>query len=255
MRVPLAVFIVLASCLRAAAMLPSAPLPPSQPRPTAPVIIDPGHGGGDLGAVVRGVQEKDIALTVARKVRDRLTSWTPVMLTREDDHYVTLDRRVVEAADWDGALFVSIHLNQVRSRRSAGAVVYSFGATRRGHHFRRRHRKVPWMPAPPRVESRGGDALARDIVAELRRDGVNAKQARSDYYVLKEPAEPSVLVELGYLSNPAEAKRLTDPAYQDRLADSLAKAIHAFAVQRAVRGQEPVAAALADAPAAATKSL
>ncbi len=255
MRVPLVVFIVVGACLRAAAMLPAAPQPPSQPRPTAPVILDPGHGGGDLGAVVHGIQEKDIALAVARKVRDRLTAWTPVMLTREDDHYVTLDRRVVDAADWDGALFVSIHLNQVRSRRSAGAVVYSFGATGSRRRSRRRHRKVPWMPAPPRVESRGGDALARAIVTELRRDGVNAKQARSDYYVLKEPAEPSVLVELGYLSNPAEAKRLTDPAYQDRLADSLAKAIHAFAVARAVRGQAPVAAALAEAPAAAAKNL
>jgi N-acetylmuramoyl-L-alanine amidase len=250
MRVRLAVLLASALCAPASAMLPSAPMPPSEARPSAPLILDPGHGGDDLGAVVHGVQEKDIALAVARKLRDRLKSAMPVMLTREDDTYVTLDRRVVDAVDWDGALFVSIHLNQTRSKKNSGAVVYSFGAMPRGRHqhrYHRRHPRVPLMPAPPRVEARDSDRLAGELVAGMRRDGFRVEQAKSDFYVLKDPTHPSVLIELGYLSNPEEAKRLNDPAYQDKIADSLAKVLQSFALEHGERSPE---AATAELPAA-----
>lgn len=223
----------------AAAMFAAAPLPLPADRPLAPVILDPGHGGHDLGAVAHGVREKDVALAVARKLRDRLKGGMPVELTRDRDVFVPLDRRVVDSVDWDGALFVSIHLNQVRDRRLRGALVYSYGPDRTYHRRRRRrHRRlVPPMPAPPRVEAREGGDLARDIVAEMREDGFRVAQKRSDYYVLKNPGTPSVLVELGYLSNAAEAARLSDPAYQDRLADSLAKAIARYRDERAARAE------------------
>jgi N-acetylmuramoyl-L-alanine amidase len=255
MRVPLAVLVAFASCSPAVAMLPSAPILPSQSRPLAPVILDPGHGGDDLGAVAHGVREKDVALAVARKLRDRLQSAMPVMLTRDDDRYVTLDNRVVDAVDWDGALFVSIHLNQVRDKRTSGAIVYSFGALpvskRRLHeHLHRRHPRVPMMPAPPRVESRDSAALAGALVRGMRQDGFRVQQAKNDYYVLKDPSQPSILIELGYLSNADEAKRLSDPAYQDKIADSMAKALTEFAAQSAVRGEEePVAVPAAPVPA------
>jgi|GEM_PF-1913355 len=255
MRVPLAVFIASVLCVPAGAMLPAAPMPPSESRPIAPLILDPGHGGDDLGAVVHGIQEKDIALAVARKLRDRLKTAMPVMLTREDDHYVTLDDRVVDAVDWDGAMFVSIHLNQVRSKKNAGAVVYSFGAMpfeRHHHRPHRRHPRVPQMPAPPRVEARDSDELASALVAGMRADGFRVSQAKNDFYVLKDPAQPSVLIELGYLSNPQEAKNLADPAYQDKIADTLAKVLQAYALNRAVRAQDAAApaAAVVTAPAA-----
>jgi N-acetylmuramoyl-L-alanine amidase len=240
-------------CSPALAMLPAAPVLPTEARPASPLILDPGHGGDDLGAVVHGVQEKDIALAVARKLRDRLKSAMPVMLTREDDTYVTLDRRVVDAVDWDGALFVSIHLNQVRSKKSSGAVVYSFGAMpggRHHHRYHRRHPKVPLMPAPPRVEARDSDDLASAIVSGMRGDGFRIEQAKSDFYVLKDPTHPSVLIELGYLSNPDEAKRLNDPAYQDKLADSLAKVLRAFSAEHAVRAEDTATAQVATAPKA-----
>jgi len=238
-------------------MLPSAPLPPSDARPVSPVILDPGHGGDDLGAVVHGLREKDIALAVARKLRDRLQPGMHVMLTRDDDNYVTLDRRVIDAVDWDGAMFVSIHLNQVTSHKSSGAIVYSFGSLPgRRHHrhrFHRRHPEVPMMPSPPRVDASESSELAEAIVDSLRQDGIAVRHAKSDYYVLKDPAQPSVLIELGYLSNPAEAKRLADPAYQDKLADAIAKALSAYGADRAVRAADsadlpPAPAVLAAAP-------
>lgn len=235
---------VLAASLAApaAAKYSAAPLPPSAARPATPVILDPGHGGDDLGAVVKGAREKDIALAVALKLRDRIKGDMPVVLTREDDNYVTLDRRVVNSVDWNGAVFVSIHLNQVRDKRLSGAVVYSYGPDKNHYrHPRRRlhHPLVPPMPAPPRVEARESAFLADAVTRSLRAGGFRAEEETSDYYVLKNPAQPSILVEIGYLSNPDEAARLKDPAYQDKLADSMAKAIKTYALERSLRAEAP----------------
>jgi N-acetylmuramoyl-L-alanine amidase len=221
----------------ATARIPSAPAPAPADLPLAPVIIDPGHGGHDLGAVAHGLREKDIALAVARKVRDRLKADVPVMMTRDSDRFVTLDRRLLDSVDWSGALFVSIHLNEVRNPRTHGATVYSYGPDRsaRKPHRKPRHRYVPPMPAPPRVDSIAGADLARDVARSLRRAGVRAETRRSDYYVLKNPGTPSILVELGYLSNAHEARRLDDPAYQDRLAGALARAIESYDQTRALQ--------------------
>lgn len=240
----------IALSLPAAAMPPAPSSLPADARPQVPIIIDPGHGGDDLGAVVRGVREKDIALAVALKLRDRLKADVPVRMTRDSDEYISLDRRVMDAVDWDGALFVSIHVNQVPASKRSGAIVYSFATqrVRRHFHFHRRHPKVPAMPAPPRVESRQSDELAGAVVAELRRDGFRVEKSKSDYYVLKNPSQPSILIELGYLSNRAEAARLKDPAYQDKIATSLAKAISSFAENRAIRTADSAAGPSPAAP-------
>src|SRR3954447_6168198 len=97
MRIHLLASAVLAACLAApaAAMHTAAPLPPSVARPLTPVILDPGHGGNDFGAVVKDLQEKNIALAVARKLRDRIKGDMPVMLTRDDDTFIGLDHRVI----------------------------------------------------------------------------------------------------------------------------------------------------------------
>lgn len=226
----------LSAAVSAEAMLPGAPVPATVERPFPPVILDPGHGGDDLGAVVKGVREKDVALAMALKLRARLTRGAelPVLLTRDGDFYVPLDRRVVDSVDWSGAVFVSLHLNQVKSKKMTGAVIYTYGPEKRRAWRRKRHPSVPPMPAPPRGQTRESEALSHEIVRALRGDGVRAKTAKSDYYVLKNPAQPSVLVELGYLSNPDEHARLIDPAYQERLVEALAKAIEGYAESRAL---------------------
>ena len=234
----------LAACLAApvSAMYTAAPLPPAADRPITPVILDPGHGGDDLGAVVKGLQEKDIALTVGLKLRDRIKNDMPVMMTRDSDRYVTLNDRIVDSVDWNGAVFVSIHLNQVRDKRLAGATIYSYGAEKsRGSRRRPRHRKVPPMPAPPGVDAKESDFLAGAMVKAMRGDGFRVEKAKSDYYVLKNPAQPSILVEIGYLSNPAEAARLNDPAYQNKLVETMAKAIESYAAGRSLRAERTTA--------------
>jgi N-acetylmuramoyl-L-alanine amidase len=236
----------LACCLAApsSAMYSAAPLPASADRPLTPVILDPGHGGDDFGAVVKGLQEKDIALAVTLKLRDRIKGVMPVLLTRDSDRFVKLNDRIVDSVDWNGAVFVSIHLNQVRDKRLSGAVVYSYGAeTRRRPPHRRRHRKVPPMPAPPGVDAKESSFLAGAMVKAMRVDGFRVEQSKADYYVLKNPAQPSVLIEIGYLSNPEEAARLNDPAYQDKLVETMAKAIETYASERSLRAETTTASA------------
>jgi N-acetylmuramoyl-L-alanine amidase len=243
---------LLAACLAApaSAMHDAASLPWAANRPATPVIIDPGHGGDDLGAVVKGLQEKNIALAVALKLRDKIKGDMPVVLTRENDNYVTLDNRLVESVDWNGAVFVSIHLNKVRNKKLSGAVVYSFGPQKRGSWIRRhKHPKVPPMPAPPGIEAKESAYLAASMVKTMRAGGFRVEDAKSDYYVLKNPAQPSVLIEIGYLSNPEEAARLNDPAYQDKLVAAMATAIKAYANDRSTRAETKTASAAAPAPA------
>jgi N-acetylmuramoyl-L-alanine amidase len=121
------VFITFAVSTPAWSMRNAAPTSSVTNQPSTPVIIDPGHGGQDLGAVVKGLQEKSIALAVSWKLRDRIKDRIPVVMTREDDTYVTLDDRLVKAVDLNGAVFISIHLNHVRNKKLHGATVFSYG--------------------------------------------------------------------------------------------------------------------------------
>jgi N-acetylmuramoyl-L-alanine amidase len=219
------------------AMHPSSPMPLGPDEPMTPVILDPGHGGDDEGAIVHGLMEKDIALVFAHKLKARLArnADLPVVLTRETDRYVTLDERLVDCVDMRGSIFVSLHLNQVKGKKAAGAVVYSYGPELHRAWRKRSHPSVPPMPAAPKGQASDGERLARTFSRVLRDDGFVAESSKSDYYVLKNPAAPSVLIELGYLNNPVEAAKLSDPAYQDKMVDSLAKAIEEYATLRTLR--------------------
>jgi N-acetylmuramoyl-L-alanine amidase len=220
----------------ARALHPAAPTGHDEPRPLAPVILDAGHGGDDLGAVVNGLKEKDIALAFARKLRARLhAASVPVTLTRDEDAFVPLDRRVVDSVDWSGSAFVSLHLNEVKSRRMSGVVIYSYGPERLKKWRKKRHPSVPPMPAPPRSQAAESAALSRALGRALRDGGFRVENDKSDYYVLKNPAQPSVLVELGYLSNPEEAAKLVDPAYQDRMVEVIARALETWSSERVLR--------------------
>lgn len=223
----------------ASAMRPSNPILPAPDRPMSPVILDAGHGGDDEGAIVRGVKEKDLALIFAKKLKARLARNRdlPVVMTREDDRYVTLDDRLVDSVDQGGSIFVSLHLNQVKGKKAAGAIVYSYGPEKLKKWRKRRLPSVPPMPAPPRVTAGDSERLSRTFSRSLRADGFIARSAKSDYYVLKNPAAPSVLIELGYLNNPGEAAKLADSAYQDKMVDSLAKAIEQYSTDHTLRAE------------------
>ena len=158
---------------------------------------------------------------------------------------MTLDNRLVKSVDRSGSIFVSLHINQVKGKKAAGAIVYSYGPEVLRAWRKRRHPSVPPMPAPPKGQASDSARLARAFSKTLRGDGFIAEASKSDYYVLKNPASPSVLIELGYLNNPDEAAKLTDSAYQDKMVDSLAKAIEEYTIKHFARAGTPVAAQVA----------
>ena len=228
---PLAALLALLLCAPAFALYESPAVTPAQPAAAKPlaVILDPGHGGNDLGAVVKGRREKDIALAISLKIKKKLEELgAPVKITRDNDVFIPLDERVADGTGWDGRVFVSLHLNAVRSKKAHGISVYAFGKDR--HHIKRRRRrhKVPPLGAPPEEEARASNELAEAVVGSLRAQGYDAAQAKAAFYVLKNPAVPSVLIELGYLSNPKEAAKLADDAYQGQLAEAVAVSLQSY---------------------------
>lgn len=183
------------------------------------IIIDPGHGGPDGGAVGGEVLEKDIALKIALKVRDYLQQQGAlVQLTREDDRDLASDgttgysRRKVEDLrnrveyinDSNSDFFISIHLNAIPSPRWSGAQTFYF---------------------PSYMEN---ERAAKFIQDELRRNLENtSRKAKpiNTVYLLKHAKKPGVLVEVGFLSNQQERELLSNEKYQEKVAISVYKGV------------------------------
>ena len=170
----------------------------------AKVIIDPGHGGRDPGAIpVDGLpMEKDVALAIARAIHGKEPNLPGVQFayTRLGDQTVDLDTRVKFANDTKADLFVSIHLNADEQRKGRGAETYCY---------------------PGSIE---GQKLATAVQAslvwntELRDRGV--KQA--EFYVLRNTTMPAILVEAGFIGGfPDEAKYVTRPETISKIAESI----------------------------------
>ncbi|HLW47983.1 MAG TPA: N-acetylmuramoyl-L-alanine amidase family protein [bacterium] len=167
------------------------------------VIIDPGHGGSDGGAVgPSGLREADVALAIARLVHDDLAGQDiSSVMTRTDDSTLPLEERPDLAVRNGGIVFVSIHANGSRSIGSAGTETYY---------------KTP-----------ASQALARVMQAEVTQAlGEPDRGVRTaDFYVLVNTPMPAVLVETAFITNPSEEAMLRDPAVQQRIADAIARAI------------------------------
>ena len=169
------------------------------------ICIDAGHGGKDPGACAGGVREKDIALDVAKKIRAHLQAvGYGVILTREQDKFVSLGNRAAEANMWGADLFVSVHCNSAPNSSANGMEVYvhtSRGAdsTRAAHAIYDR-----LLPA-----------------SGLRGRGVKSK----DLAVLRETAMPAVLVELGFISSDNDRAKLVSDEWQERAAEAIAAGI------------------------------
>lgn len=174
------------------------------PRGFSTVILDAGHGGRDSGAVAgaNGVQEKDLALDTVKRVQRKLAGRVKVVLIRSGDEFVDLDERVRLASQRDGAILLSIHYNAGPSGWN-GPENY-------------------WW----RVDSNGlATRLQRELEKASPFNGPNRGKVRRRLRLTRNPNIPSVLVECGYLSYPAEASRCADPGYRDQLASAIARAV------------------------------
>jgi N-acetylmuramoyl-L-alanine amidase len=209
------------------------------------VIVDAGHGGKDPGAVNKwGLQEKDITLAVALRLRDYLNEHSSysVVMTRDDDTYPTLPERAQIANRYQAreSLFVSVHCNASTSGAAHGAETYVYDneasdekaarvATREnaGTDFSldfifadlRRRAMAPFTNT---LAEKIQDALVRSVKVQDRR------VQRGPFYVLFYPNMPSVLVEIGFITNYEEQKLLASPAYQKKIAEAIGSAVVSF---------------------------
>jgi len=194
--------------LRTAAQ-PPVVIPPRRPRPEAKalVVVDAGHGGDDPGTISAGhIYEKDINLEVARRVAALLEQrGLTVVMTRQQDRFIELEERAEIANRRNADLFVSIHADSAPNREVQGFTVY-----------------VARGASPDSYKA--AQAISRALAGAVS-DTRGIREA--DYRVLVSSTCPAVLVELGYLSNATEARRLQDSAYQARLAQALADGISA----------------------------
>jgi N-acetylmuramoyl-L-alanine amidase len=213
--------------------------------PAAPggviVVIDPGHGGTDSGAVAQGVIEKDLNLDVGLRVaRVLAASGLQVRLTREDDHFVPLETRVEMANALPGAIFVSIHFNDAQgegraTNRASGIETYYSGVKQVAPAsdfiwtslFRGAKPAANWNPADAvRAGALLADSIQHSLIANTSATDRGIKEA--GLYVTRRVRGPAVLVEGGFVSHPQEARLLQDPVYRQRIANSIAEGIVKF---------------------------
>jgi N-acetylmuramoyl-L-alanine amidase len=206
----------LASARRFDRDTPAAPGPPLSGETV--VIVDAGHGGRDPGAEgVGGILEKDVVLAISRVVAEHLLARLPVsvVLTRADDSFVPLDRRLALPTE-GAALFLSLHANACEHPSARGLEVFYGGGPVRA---------AGGEGGSPRAVALGralGDALATRV------GGMRGDARPGGFAVLVRNPVPSALVELGYLTHPEDATRAQDPAYQALLADAIVDGVETF---------------------------
>lgn len=230
-----------------------APLPgPVPDRPADPrrvIVIDPGHGGVDPGALGREHHEKEIVLAAAKTLARRLeqTGRYKVVLTRDRDVFVRLRDRIAIARRAGADMFVSLHADSIDDKSLRGLSVYTLSETASDDEAAQLAATENKVDIIAGIDLSDQAPEVTDILIDLAQRRTKNLSARLASYmveemgsvtpllkrahrfagfaVLKAPDVPSVLVELGFLSNPTDHKNLESPAYRDRIAEGLARSI------------------------------
>lgn len=239
-------------------MLPAVPIPILPPAPRRPnglhvVVIDPGHGGIDPGASgTSGVHEKDITLEAARELKRLLdqTHHFKTVLTRDSDVFLPLRQRVAIARANHADLFISLHADSIEGSRLSGSSVYTLSdkaSDAEAAALAAKENKADSIAGanlsayPEEVAGILIDLAQREtrtdsmkyahtLVIQLDESGrVLEHSVRSaGFAVLKAPDVPSVLLEMGYLSNPGEERELRDPRYRAKLMAAIKRSIELY---------------------------
>lgn len=230
------------------------------------VVLDPGHGGKDMGACDNGAMEKNINLSVAKKLKSLINKrlkGVKVVMTREDDRYLTLQERADIANKSDGDLFMSIHVNSVdktnKNRKTVnGSSVYVLGLHKDDDNKRVAMRENAVNELENNYEEKysGFDPNKDESyiifeMAQKRSLGESIKVAsdaqnamvdhagrgnrgvrQAGFWVLWATSMPAVLVELDFICNPESVKFMTSNSGEDKLAESLFKSIQSFVERR-----------------------
>ncbi len=230
---------------------PAPPAAVAPPRAAFVVVIDPGHGGDDRGALgPSGLAEKDVTLDVARRLKARILSEmdAEVILTRDADKTMTLDERTAIANHNRADLFVSIHANASRRGNARGAETYflSYQATddesraiaaienntlglEEGVQKNGNLEMILWDLAQSAFLKES--SVLAELVQENLNDALdiaNRGIKQAPFRVLMGATMPAILIEVAFITSPEEEKRLKDPAFKDRLAGAIFASVRKF---------------------------
>jgi N-acetylmuramoyl-L-alanine amidase len=225
--------------------------PPTGRKPRVRVMIDPGHGGKDPGAIgPTGLKEKDVVLAIGRRIREKLSRSVEfdVRMTRDEDVFIPLEERTAMANKGGVDIFVSLHINASRNRRAEGFSTYvlSRGASNREDlELAARENGVPLRELQGvkfiiddmftgarkneslRLAKTVNDAVVRHVSTRYPgAQSIGLKQA--PFYVLVGARMTAVLVEASFISNAREEARLRDPSCLDGIADGVVEAIRYY---------------------------
>src|SRR5687768_3327151 len=203
----------------------SAALDPALPT----IVIDPGHGGRDVGASANGLVEKEVTLDLALRVERLLKTFGfKTKLTRCDDTYLSLAERAAIANQVENSFFVSIHFNKSKFREASGVETYYA------------KEKVPpeaawsWIGYFNKPEAPGGADNGENLAGYVQTALVNRTETGNrgikarELYVVRHTRAPAVLIEAGFLSNPFDAQLLAASEYRDRLAAAIVEGVIQF---------------------------
>ncbi len=215
------------------------------------IVIDPGHGGRDYGApgYMRGVHEKNVVLSIAKKLAEKVRQelGCEVVMTREEDQYLTLEERTAIANTENADLFISIHTNSARDRRANGIETYFLNLATDDESIRVAATENAtsaknisdlqtilndlMQNAKVNESSRLAAHVQEVLHGEMKikyKDIKNKGVKQAPFYVLLGAQMPSILIETSFISHPEECRRLTDASYQDALADGIVKGIRSY---------------------------
>lgn len=224
------------------------------------VVVDPGHGGIDPGAEHGALSEKDLMLTFARELREALlrADGFDVVLTRDGDYFVSLERRVAIAHEAKADVFLSLHADSLSEGMAHGATVYVLSddaSDVASALLAQRHDRdeilsgVDLSAADDEVTDilldlarqetqPRNEALAQALVAQLKETGapINRRPIRlAAFSVLKAADIPSVLLELGFLSSPRDLSNLRDDAWRKKMVQGIRAGLEDWARADAAR--------------------
>lgn len=215
------------------------------------IVIDAGHGGKDPGAVgYRGTKEKDIALDVAKRLEKKLSKnmKVKIVMTRDEDIFLRLSERTKIANENNGSLFISIHTNAAEDRRASGFETFLIGQNKNEAAVRVAARENAVLELEGSTGKKLTDedlikatiaqsafASKSELFASLVQKEIKKRVQSKDrgvkqagFYVLMGASMPNVLVELGFISNPSEEKKLRSPQYRDQLATAIYRAVEQY---------------------------